>query len=91
MAFVILYLIVFALGSLVFGLLGLDFITAIGGSASSLGNVGPAFGQLSPVNNYNSLPSLGKWWSAFLMLLGRLELFTVLILCTPYFWKTGKF
>ncbi|QCX40098.1 TrkH family potassium uptake protein [Aureibaculum algae] len=91
MAFVILYLIVFALGSLVFGLLGLDFITAIGGSASSLGNVGPAFGQLSPVNNYDSLPSLGKWWSAFLMLLGRLELFTVLILFTPYFWKTGKF
>ncbi|MBJ2175020.1 hypothetical protein JBL43_12280 [Aureibaculum sp. A20] len=66
-------------------------MTAIGSSVSSLGNVKSAFGQLSPVNNYDSLPSLGKWWSAFLMLLGRLELFTVLILFTPYFSKTGKF
>ena len=71
--------------------MGLDFVTALGGSASSLGNVGPAFGQLSPVNNFNALPAAGKWWSAFLMLLGRLELFTVLILFTPYFWRTGKF
>ena len=87
MAFFILYLIVFALGALVFGFLGLDYQSALGVAASSLGNVGPAFGQLSPVNNYDSLPSLGKWWSALLMLLGRLELFTVLILFTPYFWK----
>ena len=90
MAFFILYLILFALGALVFGLMGLDFVTALGGAASSLGNVGPAFGQLSPVNNYGSLPVFGKWWSAFLMLLGRLELFTVLILFTPYFWKSTK-
>ncbi len=91
MAFFILYLIVFALGALVFGTLGLDYMSALGGSASSLGNVGPAFGTLSPVNNYDSLPIAGKWWSAFLMLLGRLELFTVLILFTPYFWKSNKF
>lgn len=81
----------FALGALVFGILGLDYISALGGAVSSLGNVGPAFGTLSPVNNYNGLPTMGKWWSAFLMLLGRLELFTVLILFTPYFWKTNKF
>tara|TARA_R110002073_G_scaffold336208_1_gene530922 strand:+ start:58205 stop:59728 length:1524 start_codon:yes stop_codon:yes gene_type:complete len=87
-AFVILYLILFAVGALGFGFLGLDYITSVGTSASSLGNVGPAFGQLSPVYNYDSLPMLGKWWSAFLMLLGRLELFTVLILFTPYFWKS---
>ncbi|MCF6347174.1 MAG: TrkH family potassium uptake protein [Flavobacteriaceae bacterium] len=91
MAFFILYLIVFSFGALIFGILGLDYITAIGSSASSLGNVGPAFGKLSPVNNYNSLPDIGKWWSAFLMLLGRLELFTVMILFTPYFWKSNKF
>lgn len=89
MAFFILYLIVFAIGAMGFGLLGLDYVTAIGGSASSLGNVGPAFGQLSPVNNFNSLPNAGKWWASFLMLLGRLELFTVLILFTPYFWKNN--
>lgn len=91
MAFFILYLLVFVLGAVVFSLLGLDYVTALGGSASSLGNVGPALGKLSPVNNFDSLPSLGKWWSAFLMLLGRLELFTVMILFTPYFWKTNTF
>jgi len=91
MAFFILYLIMFSVGALVFGLMGLDYATALGGSASSLGNVGPAFGKLSPVNNFNNLPNIGKWWSAFLMLLGRLELFTVMILFTPYFWKTNKF
>jgi len=89
MAFIVLYLIVFAIGSLGFGILGLDYMTAVGGSASSLGNVGPAFGLIGPVHNYDILPNAGKWWSAFLMLLGRLELFTVLILFTPYFWKNN--
>lgn len=89
MAFFILYLIIFVIGALVFSLLGIDFITSLGATASSLGNVGPAFGDLSPVHNYNSLPAFGKWWSAFLMLLGRLELFTVLIIFTPYFWRNN--
>ncbi len=89
MAFFILYLMIFALGALVFGILGLDFLTAMGASASSLGNVGPAFGDLSPVNNYDILPSFGKWWSSFLMLLGRLELFTVLIIISPAFWRNN--
>ncbi len=86
-AFFVLYMLFFIVGSLVLGFLGLDFISAIGGSASSLGNVGPALGSLNPVSNYGSLPNAGKWWCAFLMLLGRLELFTVLIILTPYFWK----
>ncbi|WP_112378733.1 TrkH family potassium uptake protein [Flagellimonas maritima] len=86
-AFFVLYMLLFIIGSLFLGFLGLDFISAIGGAASSLGNVGPAFGSLNPVSNYNSLPNVGKWWCGFLMLLGRLELFTVLIILTPYFWK----
>lgn len=86
-AFFVLYLLLFIIGSLVLGALGIDFETAIGASASSLGNVGPALGSLSPLNNFNSLPAFGKWWCAFLMLVGRLELFTVLILLTPNFWK----
>ncbi|WP_026811713.1 TrkH family potassium uptake protein [Arenibacter latericius] len=86
-AFFVLYMLCFIVGSLVLGALGLDFISAIGGAASSLGNVGPAFGELNPVSNFNSLPAFGKWWCGILMLLGRLELFTVLILLTPYFWK----
>ncbi|UNZ00477.1 TrkH family potassium uptake protein [Zhouia spongiae] len=87
LGFFILYMLLFIIGALVLGFLGLDFETAVGGAASSLGNVGPAFGQLHPLANFNSLPALGKWWCSFLMLLGRLELFTVLILLTPFFWK----
>lgn len=86
-AFFVLYMLLFIIGSLVLGGLGLDFESAIGGAASSLGNVGPALGSLNPLTNFNSLPALGKWWCGFLMLLGRLELFTVLILLSPYFWK----
>ena len=77
----------FIIGSLVFGLMGLDFENAIGVAASSLGNVGPAIGDFGPASNFSELPALGKYWSSFLMLMGRLELFTVLILFTPFFWK----
>ena len=86
-AFFVLYMLSFIIGSMVLGFLGLDFESAIGGAASSLGNVGPALGSLNPLGNFNDLPIFGKWWCGFLMLLGRLELFTVLILMTPYFWK----
>ncbi len=85
--FFVLYMLLFIIGALVLGILGLDFQSAIGGAASSLGNVGPALGSLNPVSNFNGLPDAGKWWCGFLMLAGRLELFTVLILLTPYFWK----
>lgn len=87
LGFFILYMLAFIIGALVFASMGLDYITAIGGAASTLGNVGPALGGLGPVNNFDVLPDLGKWWAAFLMLIGRLELFTVLILLTPYFWR----
>lgn len=86
-AFFVLYMLLFIIGALVLGFLGLDFESAIGGAASSLGNVGPALGDLNPVVNFSELPDFGKWWCGFLMLLGRLELFTVLIIMTPYFWK----
>ncbi|TRO64049.1 TrkH family potassium uptake protein [Christiangramia sabulilitoris] len=87
LGFFILYMLSFIIGAVVLASLGLDFETAIGGAASSLGNIGPAFGGLSPVNNFDMLPDFGKWWTAFLMLIGRLELFTVLILLTPFFWR----
>jgi trk system potassium uptake protein TrkH len=87
LAFFILYMLSFIIGALGFAFLGLDFESAIGVAASSLGNVGPAIGDFGPTSNYISLPDIGKWWSSFLMLLGRLELFTVLILLTPYFWR----
>lgn len=87
LGFFILYMLSFIVGAVGLAALGLDFDTAIGGALSSLGNVGPAFGDLSPVNNFAGLPDLGKWWCSFLMLIGRLELFTVLILLTPFFWR----
>lgn len=87
LGFFILYLLSFIIGVAVFSWMGLDFKTALGGAASSLGNVGPALGDLGPVQNYAGLSNPAKWWSAFLMLIGRLELFTVLILFTPYFWR----
>tara|TARA_R110000850_G_scaffold203228_1_gene329455 strand:- start:62883 stop:64388 length:1506 start_codon:yes stop_codon:yes gene_type:complete len=86
-AFFILYILTFIIGVSVFASLGLDFQTALGSSASMLGNVGPAIGAVGPVNNFDILPDIGKWWSSFLMLVGRLELFTVLILLTPFFWR----
>lgn len=87
LGFFILYMLSFIVGTLVFSWLGLDFSTALGGAASTLGNIGPALGSLSPVDSYANLPSAAKWWSSFLMLIGRLELFTVLILLTPFFWR----
>jgi trk system potassium uptake protein TrkH len=87
LGFFILYMLSFIVGSLGFALLGLDFESAIGVAASSLGNVGPALGEFGPSHNFFEMPTAGKWWAAFLMLIGRLELFTVLILFTPFFWR----
>ena len=87
LAFFILYMLSFIVGVLVFSWIGLDFKTALGGAASSLGNVGPALGALGPTENFGNLPEAGKLWASFLMLIGRLELFTVLILFTPFFWR----
>ncbi len=87
LGFFILYMISFIVGALVFSMFDIDFESAIGLSASSLANIGPALGAFSPVNNYAALPPLAQWWASFLMLIGRLELFTVLVLLTPFFWR----
>jgi trk system potassium uptake protein TrkH len=87
LAFMIIYFMVFALGSVIMSLIGVDFTTALGSVATSVGNIGPGIGSVGPVNNFAHIPYAGKWFLSFLMLLGRLELFTVLILFTPYFWK----
>ncbi len=87
LAFYVLYMLLFVIGAAVLAMMGLNFETALGGAASSLGNVGPALGNLGPATNYASLPLAGKWWCTLLMLVGRLELFTVLMLFSPYFWR----
>lgn len=87
LAFFILYMLSFIIGALVFSMFNIDFQSSVGLAASSLGNIGPALGNFGPVNNYAALPNLAKWWCSFLMLIGRLELFTVLIILTPFFWR----
>lgn len=87
LAFFLIYMLTFAMGTFVMAMLGLDFESAIGSTAATLGNIGPGIGMVGPVENYADIPMLGKWFLSFLMLLGRLELFTVLILLSPAFWK----
>lgn len=87
LAFIMIYISIFAVGSVIMGWIGSDFLTAVGSVATCLGNIGPGLGDVGPVDNFAAIPDTGKWFLSFLMLLGRLELFTVLILLTPYFWR----
>ncbi|MGB0427295.1 MAG: TrkH family potassium uptake protein [Flavobacteriales bacterium] len=87
LAFFVIYMSFFVIGTLLFGLMGLDLQSAIGVSATSIGNVGPGLGNFGPVDNFSALPTAGKWLSGFLMLIGRLELFTFIIIFTPHFWS----
>ncbi|MEN0002670.1 MAG: potassium transporter TrkG [Bacteroidota bacterium] len=87
--FLLLYLILFVIGVVVVSFMGLDFATAIGAVATSLGNVGPGIGKVGPVDNFAWLSGEIKWFLSFLMLLGRLELFTILVLFSPYFWRSN--
>ena len=87
LAFVIIYVTIFGVASLAMTLMGLDVATSIGAVATSLANVGPGIGSVGPVDNFAHLPSEGKWLLSFLMMTGRLEIFTVLILFTAYFWR----
>ncbi len=89
LAFIMIYIFSFAFGSIVMSILGLDFETAMGSVATCLGNIGPGIGHVGPADNFSAIPSEGKWVLAFMMLLGRLELFTVLMLFTPYFYKNN--
>ena len=88
MGFFIIYLMIFAIGTMIMSVIGYDFETAIGATIASLGNIGPGIGNVGPVENYSFFTPFAKWFLAFLMLLGRLELFTVLIILSPAFWKS---
>ena len=88
MGFFYLYIICFVVLAILLGALGLDFITALSGAATSISNVGPGLGNLiGAEGNFSSVPDLAKWIMAFGMLLGRLELFTVLVMLNPGFWR----
>ena len=87
MAFFLIYILIFSFGTLTLSLLGYDFNTSIGATIASLGNIGPGIGDVGPVDNYSFFSPLAKWFLSFLMLLGRLELFTILIVISPAFWR----
>ena len=87
MAFIFVYfmtVVIFTLGLLASGM---DFITALSATIACITNAGPGLGAVGPADNYGALSGLQKWMCAAVMLLGRLEIFTVFILFTPDYWK----
>ena len=87
-SFIYLYFVIFFIITALLSLTGLDFITSISGAATSISNVGPGLGSIiGPNGNFSSLPDISKWILAIGMILGRLELFAILVLFLPSFWR----
>jgi trk system potassium uptake protein TrkH len=85
--FFILFVMIFVVSVFIMSAMGLDMPTSFGSVAATLGNIGPGLGNVGPTDNYGHIPTAGKWFLTFLMLSGRLELYTVIILLSPSFWK----
>ena len=90
LSFVIVYLGLFALGALVMAILGHDLPTSIGASAASIGNIGPGIGDVGAVDNYGWMDQASQLTLVLLMLVGRLEIFTVLLLFHPGLWRRTR-
>ena len=87
-SFIYMYLVIFFVITALLSLTGLDFITSISGAATSISNVGPGLGStIGPNGNFSSLPDISKWILSIGMILGRLELFAILVLFLPSFWR----
>ncbi len=89
MNFLLIYLMIFVIGSVVMSILGYDMITSFGSVATCLGNVGPAVGLVGPMDNFSFFSPVAKIFLSIIMLLGRLELFTILVIFSPYFWRAN--
>ena len=86
--FIFSFLFIFLIIALLLSLTGLDFVTAVSGAASAISNVGPGLGDMiGPNGNYKNIPDVSKWILSFAMLLGRLEIFAILVLLFPSFWR----
>jgi trk system potassium uptake protein TrkH len=86
--FIFSFLFIFFIIAMLLSISGLDFLTSISGAASAISNVGPGLGEMiGPNGNYRAIPDVSKWILSFGMLLGRLELFAVLVLFFPSFWR----
>jgi trk system potassium uptake protein TrkH len=84
--FLFLYITCLLIGTFIMTVLGYDMITAFSAALSAISNVGPALGTLGPTQNFSTVPVFGLYTLTFLMLAGRLELYTILILLTKHFW-----
>ena len=89
LVFILFYLLIFMASAILLSSTGLTIDSAIGATATTLGNVGPGLGSVGPMHNFSEITCMGKWFLSFLMLIGRLEIFTVLVLFTPYFWRNN--
>ena len=87
LGFFLIYLSFFMITALVLTALNFDFLSSLSAAASAIGNVGPAFGAFGPTDNYAMLHPIGKWMMTFCMLLGRLEIFTIMVLFSRTFWR----
>ncbi|WP_321492673.1 potassium transporter TrkG [uncultured Desulfobacter sp.] len=87
LGFIALYIAIFVIATILLSSLGVDLLTSLGAVASCLGNIGPGFGTVGPAENFAHLPQTGKWLLSWCMLAGRLEIYTVIILLVPEFWK----
>jgi trk system potassium uptake protein TrkH len=87
MGFLALYMALFVIASILLASMGLDMMTSLGAVAACIGNIGPGFGSVGPTENFAHLPTMAKWLLAWCMLIGRLEIYTIIILIVPEFWK----
>ena len=87
MGFYLFYILIFVFTAMVLSMTGLDVTTALTASAAAIGNIGPGLGSIGPTDNWGHLSDFAKWLTSFCMLLGRLEIFTVVVLFSRSFWK----
>ena len=90
LSFLFIYMALVVIGTFLLTLMGYDTETSLGSCISMLSNIGPGMGATGPASNFSHLPDTGKWLMSFYMLVGRLEIFTVLFLFMPSFWKEQK-
>lgn len=87
LAFFVLFIATFVVTTIILTTLGMDIISSMGAVIASLSNIGPGLGSIGPTDNYSHIPILGKWILSFCMIIGRLELFTALVIFTKVYWK----
>ena len=88
--FIFTYLLIMACGFLLISLNGFDFMSSFSAAATCLGNIGPGFGTFGPSMNFSVMSYFSKLVCSFLMLFGRLELFTMLVLFSKHYWNANK-